>query len=129
MQPLKTNWMGKNDPFVREAFELANYQVNVRKKAIKAMETNKQIIKKTKEYKKEVIADFTDWTYGCMALTLHRMHGWGAKRIARLLEELEQVRGELMAEDLDSSHVWDRVRDEVRLDIKVVDGDEWRDEL
>ena len=125
---IRTKWTGKNDPFVRNAFELANYQMNVRKKAIKVMETDKAVRQKSKEYKKEIIADFTDWTYGCMILAMHRVYGWGAKRLARMLEELEVIRAELIDQNMDSSQIWDIVRSEVGMDIKVVDGFEWEEE-
>ena len=117
---IKTKWTGKNDPFVRNAIELANYQMNVRKKVIKVIETDKAVQKKSTEYKKEVISDFTDWTYGCMALAMHRVYGWGAKRLSRMLEELEVIRAELIDQNMDSSQIWDLVRQEVKLDITVV---------
>lgn len=125
---MKTNWTGKNDPFVMNAVELANYQMRVRKQAIRAMETDKQVKKKSKEFKKEIINDFTDWTYGCMALVLHRVYGWGAKRISRMLEELEIQRAELIDQGLESSQIWDIVRKEIRLDVTVVDGFDWENE-
>lgn len=125
---IKTNWSKKNDPYLSEAFYLANYRLQEKKKAIRVMESDKAVKKAAQKYKKEVIADFTDWTYGCMALALHRSFGWGAKRIARLLEELEVVRAELIGDNLESPAIWDMVKSEIGLDVAIVDGFDWVEE-
>lgn len=125
---IKTNWISKDDLAVQNAIYVADCQVKTRKQTVRAMEKNKQIQKKQKEWKKETIADFTDWTYGCMALALHRMHGWGAKRISKFLEFLEVTRAELIDQGLYSYQIWDIVRKEIKLDVSVVDGFEWKEE-
>ena len=108
-----------HDPGLMAAIELANYQLKVRKQAIRVLEVNKEVQKHTKQHRYDVEDEFTDWLFGAFALVMHRKYGFGAKRIAALFDDMQELREELQLEGVDHRKIWDMVRDEVKLDITV----------
>lgn len=107
------------DPGLMAAVEMANYQWQVKKAAVKEMTINKEIEKAVTQHRYEVEDEFTDWMYGAFALALHRKCKFGAKRIASIFEYLQDIKNELIASGMNAQKIWELVRDEIGLDVTM----------
>lgn len=108
-----------HDPGLMAAVEMASYQLQTKKKAIKELTVNREVQNLLQANRGDVVDEFTAWLYGAFALALHRKCGFGAKRVATLLEELRDIKNDLIEQEIYYEEIWDIVRDEVGIDIVV----------
>lgn len=128
MGKLKTkDWQYKSkpkkevDPGLLSAVNLAMVEWNTRKTVAKKMAVNKEVNDILKANSMQVSNEFTDWDYGCAALALHRRYGYDAEECGEFLTEIQDITRDCVSSGMNHEDIWDLVRDEIVLDITVVD--------
>ena len=53
----------------------------------------------------------------CFAYSLHKHHKWGYKRIFRVLDEVDQMFGRILNDDLNVTELRQQLKDEVGIEI------------
>lgn len=76
---------------------------------------NKYFVKQCKRMQ-ENIRDITPSVYACLALALHRKHGWGYKRINDLFCESQVIQNECIRSDM---KMLDMCLKETGVDVKM----------
>lgn len=105
------------DPGLMIAVQNAAFQRRERERVARMLIVEEECVKAADEHRDEVEDEFTDWLFGCFALVMHRKYGFGARRIARLFDDMQEMRKELVAEGIEHRMIWDMIRDEIGLDI------------
>ena len=128
MGKLKTkDWQYKSkpkkevDPAVAAAVRLATLEWSTKKTVAKKMAVNKQVNDILRDNAMQVSNEFTDWDYGCAALALHRRYGYDAEECGEFLTLMQDITRDCVSSGMDHEDIWDLVRDEIGLDITVVD--------
>ena len=111
----------KVDPGLLSAVNLAMVEWNARKTVAKKMAVNKQVNDILRDNAIQVSNEFTDWDYGCAALALHRRYGYDAEECGEFLTEIQDITRDCVSSGMNHEDIWDLVRDEIGLDITVVD--------
>ena len=119
----------QHDPGLMAAVQMASYQMQVRKQAIKELTINEEVDKLCDRHIMDVEDQFTDWLYGAFALALHRKFGFGAKRIADVFSLTQDIKNELLDSGIGHLAVWDLVAEETGLtmqthDVKEIKGND-----
>ena len=99
-------------PGLQYALEMAKYQVEEERKIRKIIATDNVLNQIQKDYTEDV----EYWFYALLALALHD-EGWGAKRIVRVQERIQDYHREYNNPNFGAVDLWQIVRDEVGLEL------------
>ena len=95
-------------PGLQYAMAMAQYQAQEEMAAMKAVAVSKEVGRIQREYSEGV----ANWYFGLMALALHD-EGFGAKRILRVCERINDYHNELDSPDFGPFDLWKVVEEEV----------------
>lgn len=103
-------------PGLQYALTMAQYQVEKEKEIRRLRAADKEV----SSWLDENLISTENWFYAAIALALHRLHGWGGKRVVKVLETAQQIYFDNNYEDEIPlpERLWQMCRDEIGLDFK-----------